>query len=506
MIGKKYTYEQVKEIFDRENCKLLENNYLNNKQKLKYQCQCGNISSTILSRFIKHSNHKCPKCGKKIKYTYEEVKNIFEQGGCKLLSTKYENCYKQKLNYICTCGKESKISLRMFQRGSRCRECGYKKVGDKKRYSYEEVKKFFEDNGCTLLEEKYLSSQQKLNYICVCGRKSKIQLNNFLYGQRCIKCGIKKRAASHKTPLEVVKKEFEKNGCQFLDAEYKGCEFKHNYLCSCGRKSKISFIKFKAGQRCKQCGLEKLANHFKISYEKVKKYFEEKGCELLSTEYKNFHSNILYKCKCGTISKTTFSRFSRQSPNCKKCGSQKGAEKQKLSYNHIKKEFEDRKCELLSPPEDYKNYNSKLLYKCKCGTIAKISWGSFHNGSFCRKCGLEKQKRFGRDHCCWNPNLTNEDRLRDRSLPENKQWRKDVYTRDNYICQYCNKNSRKLRAHHIESYAKNKELRTIVSNGITFCEKHHKQFHKWYGQDSTREKVEKFMLSKQKEYELVDNK
>ena len=41
-----------------------------------------------------------------------------------------------------------------------------------------------------------------------------------------------------------------------------------------------------------------------------------------------------------------------------------------------------------------------------------------------------------------------------------------------------------LNAHHIESWASNKKLRLVISNGITFCEKCHKEFHKRYGKNN----------------------
>jgi hypothetical protein len=59
--------------------------------------------------------------------------------------------------------------------------------------------------------------------------------------------------------------------------------------------------------------------------------------------------------------------------------------------------------------------------------------------------------------------------------PIYKKWRLQVYTRDNWKCQwpYCDQ-SKKLNAHHILKWADNPGLRYLVSNGITLCHKHHK--------------------------------
>lgn len=59
--------------------------------------------------------------------------------------------------------------------------------------------------------------------------------------------------------------------------------------------------------------------------------------------------------------------------------------------------------------------------------------------------------------------------------PLYKKWRKAVYTRDNFKCQWpgCVIN-KKLNAHHIKTWANYPGLRFEVDNGITLCKQHHK--------------------------------
>ena len=56
-----------------------------------------------------------------------------------------------------------------------------------------------------------------------------------------------------------------------------------------------------------------------------------------------------------------------------------------------------------------------------------------------------------------------------RQTHQYRNWRNDVYKRDNYTCQSCHKHGVRLEPHHIKPFAKFPELRFDVSNGITLC-------------------------------------
>jgi len=64
-----------------------------------------------------------------------------------------------------------------------------------------------------------------------------------------------------------------------------------------------------------------------------------------------------------------------------------------------------------------------------------------------------------------------------RQSLEYKKWRKDVYRRDNYTCQLCDKIGGMLNAHHIRKWSEYPKLRFDINNGITYCEKCHIKIH-----------------------------
>lgn len=75
-----------------------------------------------------------------------------------------------------------------------------------------------------------------------------------------------------------------------------------------------------------------------------------------------------------------------------------------------------------------------------------------------------------------------------RNIFESRQWRSDVFTRDNYTCQNCFKRGGKLNAHHLKAFSKIIEDNNIISlkdamncselwninNGVTLCIECHK--------------------------------
>lgn len=68
-----------------------------------------------------------------------------------------------------------------------------------------------------------------------------------------------------------------------------------------------------------------------------------------------------------------------------------------------------------------------------------------------------------------------------RHTNEYREWRKNVFKRDDYTCQICGKRGGKLNAHHIIRYRNSVENRTNIDNGITLCESCHKAVHRKEG-------------------------
>ena len=219
------------------------------------------------------------------KHTQEYAEQVFRDGGCELLG-EYINA-RTPVEYKCSCGNASKISLGNFQKGERCWECRNRKNGDRFRHKQEYVEQIFTDGSCKLLD-KYKNNSTPMTYKCECGNIAKISLSNFQKGKRCMKC-----SGTEKHTNEYVQKFFKDHDCEALD-EYINCRTPMTYKCECGNIAKIKFNHFRDGHRCTYC-----VNNNKKTIEFVRNEFTKKGAVLLSSVYINNHTKLDYICKNG---------------------------------------------------------------------------------------------------------------------------------------------------------------------------------------------------------------
>lgn len=236
---RRYSYKEVSNIFAEENCKLLSTDYIDNKQKLEYRCDCGEESTVALSNFL--NGQRCKTCGiqkqaDSNRTPYDEVKEIFKIEGCKLLSTTFINS-SISLSYICKCGNESRIKLGAFKRGVRCRIC----AGNSPE-TYENVKNFFSLNNCELIASTYSNNNQKLEYICSCSEIATTTYYHYkksLY-HKCKKCADKlngdrikgKNHPQWNPELTDEDRVDRRNICGYSDWR-KAVYEKDNYACQC---------------------------------------------------------------------------------------------------------------------------------------------------------------------------------------------------------------------------------------------------------------------------------
>jgi hypothetical protein len=238
-----------------------------------------------------------------------------------------------------------------------------------------------------------------------------------------------------------------------------------------------------------------------ITKDVIDDFISKTGLNIISTSGTGHKLLITFIAECGHEETVTYRSFKRRGINglCKTCFKESMAEKYKFDIEDVRKIFSDNNCELLATK--YINNSTNLKYKCECGNTACIKLYKLQRGD---RCGC-KQFLTGKDANRYNPELSDYDRENGRSIEGYKEWRKQVYERDDHTCQCCGKRGVPINAHHLESYATNKEIRTSVDNGITLCQNScHRAFHMIYGiKDNTREQLMEF-IECNKEYH-IDN-
>ena len=103
--------------------------------------------------------------------------------------------------------------------------------------------------------------------------------------------------------------------------------------------------------------------------------------------------------------------------------------------------------------------------KCYAKSLeGKTSWSK----------GMKFPERSGQNHFRWIVDRNKLAKKQERNDVAYKEWRKQVWIRDNYKCKINNKDCfGKIQAHHILSWREYLKLRYEINNGITLCQAHH---------------------------------
>lgn len=142
--------------------------------------------------------------------------------------------------------------------------------------------------------------------------------------------------------IELAKKEFEKRGLVLLETTFKNVDTKMKCISLCGHEKELALynLRLEKGLYCRKCSFKVGSSKRKFDFEYVKSYFEEQGCQLLSTEYKKAVSSLKYIARCGHENTINFSKFRTEGQGrlCRACGRPK--KEDHFNYNPNKTDEE----------------------------------------------------------------------------------------------------------------------------------------------------------------------
>lgn len=325
-----------------------------------------------------------------------------------------------------------------------------------KKLIFNDIKKFIEidsKSNCILLSDEYINTKELLKIKCACGEIFRTNWDNFKHSN--------KRSCSYCSNNRVRNKI-----CPSCNLQFK--PIKKKQICcskSCGNKLRNPNIFIK-------CNICNSKNHY-CSNE----------CRSIGVGLNNIgKNNPNYRGKSYL-------------GNCDYCNkeyivNEYGNRINKYNYCSQLCKGEHQKETLL------KDLNPRYLsVECRCDFCEKklLKTPSYLEGRkniFCSKeCYADWQSinKTGKNNHNFNTLKTDEERELGRHFEGYLYWRREVYKRDNYVCQCCGySKGGNLNAHHLDGYNWAKDKRTDINNGITLCNICHKKFHDEYGYNNSK--------------------
>lgn len=260
-----------------------------------------------------------------------------------------------------------------------------------------------------------------------------------------------------------------------------GCEF----VCRGDR------IRRKLVKRCPRCSYD-LKNKDKIR-DLIGYKFDNNTEVIKFVEVKNRKSYWLLKCGiCGDVFKDTNENIvcHKSAKSCHKCRHKKiDLTGRKFGYN----------CQVLCEIDKLPNSNGRRWQcKCHCGKIWDVSQTHIVANRIkeCKKCSTKRCSKWfrGKNHPCYNHDLTDEERNDNRHHVQVWRWKDIVLKRDKRTCQVTG-SKKNLVVHHLDGWNWAKDKRLDVDNGITISQDAHDEFHDIYGRgDNTMEQFFQFIV------------
>lgn len=178
---------------------------------------------------------------------------------------------------------------------------------------YEYVKNYYKDKGYELLSETYINIFSNLRYKCPNNHIVELPFHEFKKRNTCRECS-KYTSKTFKQVYDYFKDE----GCELLETEYINAKTKMKYKCECGDESYIIWSKFKDGQRCKKCQVNKIKEkNTKYTLEYVTNYLKQENYKLLNYDIDN--KIIEYKCDMNHKSSSNLYSFITNNRRCFYC-------------------------------------------------------------------------------------------------------------------------------------------------------------------------------------------
>ncbi len=291
----------------------------------------------------------------------------------KCLSDKYEGC-TSKLLWVCKEGHQWKDTYLNLKANSKwCYQC---KRSEEWQSKLDELKAFATEKGGKCLTEKYINAKTKLKFECSKGHQwLALPINMYKHRVWCSQCRERK----------ILSREYLNNLASEYGGEYltKGKVYsvtRLDWKCKEGHLWKASIHTIRKGGWCPVCVERKRGRKVIYTIEKLKSIALNKGGKLLSDQYTDRNSYLLWECKYGHQWKARIIGIAFDRCWCPHC-----PRWNKLSLQKVIEMTKAHGDKCLS--KEYKNCWSLMEFECSKGHLYSKSVNNIKRGLWCPVCG-----------------------------------------------------------------------------------------------------------------------
>lgn len=266
---KKITIQNVQYHSAEWSVKLLSTEYKSCSSPLLWKCCCGNIFSRSYER-MKYKKHKlCDICSlkqhkqnirKSNSYSHEQVENIIQSQGCRLLSP-YLGDYTGALLIKCSCGNTFSRSLQTF-RNSKAYHC--EKCSGKTKWNIDSVRDYVEHTGGILLSSEYTNASAKLKFRCpTCDKTFERRFADFKQSASptCPSCSGKQGWSQNpkKVTIDAVRAFVSNTNVRLISTNIDSITQPLTFECACSKQyiQPFSIFRTRTHHECPTCAYKR---------------------------------------------------------------------------------------------------------------------------------------------------------------------------------------------------------------------------------------------------------
>lgn len=184
-----------------------------------------------------------------------------------------------------------------------------------------------EHSDAELLSESWNGNKAKMRFRCRCGREFETDWNHFRGTEKrnrrqCTQCARNAMYGAKRMNLDELKARLEREGrSAYVTGEYQNQDSVLRFRCICGREFESSADRVLHGSGlCRSCGALLRVRDQRLTVSEIRSFAARYGCALLSGEYQDAKTPLLFRCRCGETFSASWNNFKsagqRQCPHC----------------------------------------------------------------------------------------------------------------------------------------------------------------------------------------------